>query len=150
MLRRAFAFFLLLMLAAAAPALADEPFRIGVLNDQSGPYADLSGPGGAESARMAIEDAGGTFGGQHLGGLVGPVEREPERAQHPDQHLPVDPVHATVGPSVGGQHPGQLGQLGQSIEIGRRLGEAGHGAAASMSRMPRAGTSTQSGRLLAS
>jgi hypothetical protein len=47
MFRRAFAFFLLLTLAAAAPVRADETFRIGVLNDQSGPYADLSGPGGA-------------------------------------------------------------------------------------------------------
>jgi hypothetical protein len=47
MLRRVLAFFLLLTLAAA-PARADEAFRIGVLNDQSGPYADLSGPGGAD------------------------------------------------------------------------------------------------------
>src|ERR1700685_616278 len=70
MLRRAFAFFLLLMLAAAAPALADEPFRIGVLNDQSGPYADLSGPGGAESARMAIEDFGGSVLGKPIELLI--------------------------------------------------------------------------------
>ena len=46
-----------------APAWADAPFLIGVTNDQSGPYADLGGPGSAESARMAIED----FGGQVLG-----------------------------------------------------------------------------------
>jgi branched-chain amino acid transport system substrate-binding protein len=70
MLRRAFAFFILLTLAAAAPARADEPFRIGVLNDQSGPYADLSGPGGAESARMAIEDFGGSVLGKPIELLV--------------------------------------------------------------------------------
>src|ERR1700735_4599076 len=70
MLRRAFAFFLLLTLAAAAPARADEPFRIGVLNDQSGPYADLSGPGGAESARMAVEDFGGSVLGKPIELLV--------------------------------------------------------------------------------
>src|ERR1700734_469882 len=71
MLRRAFAFFLLLTLAAApAPARADEAFRIGVLNDQSGPYADLSGPGGAESARMAIEDFGGSVLGKPIELLV--------------------------------------------------------------------------------
>ena len=58
MLRQIFSLLLLLTLAAPTPALADEPFRIGVLNDQSGPYADLSGPGGAQSARMAIEDFG--------------------------------------------------------------------------------------------
>jgi branched-chain amino acid transport system substrate-binding protein len=69
MLRRALVFFLLLTLAAA-PARADEAFRIGVLNDQSGPYADLSGPGGAESARMAIEDFGGTVLGRPIELLV--------------------------------------------------------------------------------
>ena len=70
MLRRAFAFFLLLTLAFAAPARADEPFRIGVLNDQSGPYADLSGPGGAEMARMAIEGFGGSVLGKPIELLV--------------------------------------------------------------------------------
>src|SRR5580692_3462833 len=69
MLRRAFVL-LLLVLAAAAPARADEVFRIGVLNDQSGPYADLSGPGGAESARMAIEDFGGSVLGKPIELLV--------------------------------------------------------------------------------
>ena len=69
MLRQAFAFFLLLTLAAA-PARAGEPFRIGVLNDQSGPYADLSGPGGAEMARMAIEDFGGSVLGKPIELLV--------------------------------------------------------------------------------
>ena len=39
------------------------PVKIGVLNDQSGIYADLAGPGSVEAARMAIED----FGGQVLG-----------------------------------------------------------------------------------
>ncbi|MBV9906296.1 MAG: ABC transporter substrate-binding protein, partial [Hyphomicrobiales bacterium] len=70
MLRQIFSFLLLLTLAAAAPARADEPFRIGVLNDQSGPYADLSGPGGAESARMAIEDFGGSVLGKPIELLV--------------------------------------------------------------------------------
>lgn len=39
-----------------APA-ADLPvFRIGVLNDQSGLYADIAGPGSVAAARMAVED----------------------------------------------------------------------------------------------
>jgi branched-chain amino acid transport system substrate-binding protein len=37
--------------------------KIGVLNDQSGPYADLSGPGSVVAAQMAAED----FGGKVLG-----------------------------------------------------------------------------------
>src|SRR5258708_34562649 len=69
MLRRAFAL-LLLILATAAPVRADEAFRIGVLNDQSGAYADLSGPGGAESARMAVEDFGGSVLGKPIELLV--------------------------------------------------------------------------------
>src|SRR5271169_6410053 len=60
---RAIAFCLLFALAAIASARADENFVIGIMNDQSGPYADLAGPGSAEMARMAIED----FGGKVLG-----------------------------------------------------------------------------------
>ena len=48
-------------------AAADEaPFVIGVMNDQSGPYADLAGPGSVEAARMAIEDFGGAVLGKKI------------------------------------------------------------------------------------
>ncbi len=71
MLRKAFALCLLLTFASAVmPARAGETFAIGVLNDQSGPYADLSGPGGAEIARMAIEDFGGAVLGKPIELLV--------------------------------------------------------------------------------
>lgn len=39
-------------------AAQDKPIRIGVLNDQSGPYADLSGLGSVEAAKLALEDYG--------------------------------------------------------------------------------------------
>jgi branched-chain amino acid transport system substrate-binding protein len=49
---------------AAVPALAQTgPVKIGVLNDQSGLYADLTGMGSVHAARMAVED----FGGKVLG-----------------------------------------------------------------------------------
>lgn len=52
------------MPAAFMPAAAaDGPVRIGVINDQSGVYADFGGPGSVEAARMAAED----FGGHVLG-----------------------------------------------------------------------------------
>ncbi len=51
--------FCLLAAVAASPARADDTFVIGVMNDESGPYADLAGPGSVEMARMAIEDFGG-------------------------------------------------------------------------------------------
>ena len=43
--------------ANQAPAADDKPVKIGVINDQSSVYADLSGMGGVIAARMAIEDS---------------------------------------------------------------------------------------------
>jgi branched-chain amino acid transport system substrate-binding protein len=70
MLWRAIAFCLLFALAATASARAEENFVIGIMNDQSGPYADLAGPGSAEMARMAIEDFGGKVLGKPIELLV--------------------------------------------------------------------------------
>ncbi len=53
-----------MLLAAAASLLAGNAFaqgidvKIGVLNDRSGTYADLSGEGSVVAARMAVEDFG--------------------------------------------------------------------------------------------
>lgn len=58
---------LCLTAALGAPLAMAQPtsdvVRIGVLNDQSGLYADFGGPTSVEAARMAVED----FGGQVLG-----------------------------------------------------------------------------------
>src|ERR1700751_602807 len=71
MIRRIFAVCLLIAFAAAAkPARGADSFAIGVMNDQSGPYADPSGPGGVEMARMAIEDFGGSVLGKPIELLV--------------------------------------------------------------------------------
>ena len=43
--------------------VSDDVVKIGVLNDQSGTYSDLSGMGSVEAVRMAVED----FGGKVLG-----------------------------------------------------------------------------------
>jgi branched-chain amino acid transport system substrate-binding protein len=43
--------------------ISDDVVKIGVLNDQTGLYADLGGPGSVVSAKMAVED----FGGKVLG-----------------------------------------------------------------------------------
>lgn len=42
-----------------AEGLSDGKVRIGILNDQSGVYADFGGLGSVEAARMAVEDFGG-------------------------------------------------------------------------------------------
>jgi branched-chain amino acid transport system substrate-binding protein len=48
----------------ARAQISDDVVRIGVLNDQSGLYADLGGPGTVVAARMAVEDAGGAVLGK--------------------------------------------------------------------------------------
>jgi branched-chain amino acid transport system substrate-binding protein len=61
----------LLALLAAAPAAAEEaPFVLGIMNDQSGPYADLAGPSSVQAVRMAIEDFGGAVLGKKVDLLV--------------------------------------------------------------------------------
>lgn len=62
-MRLSFAFVALLAgaLSGASSArcqVSDDIVKIGVLNDQSGLYADLGGPGAAIAARMAVEDGG--------------------------------------------------------------------------------------------
>jgi len=54
-----------------AQAEAAKVVRIGVLNDESGPYADLSGPGSVLAARMAVADVGGSVLGRQIEVLVG-------------------------------------------------------------------------------
>lgn len=52
------------MLSGQAEAqVSDGVVKLGILNDQSGPYADHSGMGGVEAVRMAVEE----FGGKVLG-----------------------------------------------------------------------------------
>ncbi|PTE21917.1 ABC transporter permease [Cereibacter changlensis JA139] len=51
------------VIATAGPALAeisDGKVKIGILNDQSGVYADFGGKYSFEAAQMAVEDFGGT------------------------------------------------------------------------------------------
>jgi branched-chain amino acid transport system substrate-binding protein len=45
--------------SAAQAQVSDNVVRIGILNDQSGVYADFGGKWSVEAARMAVEDAGG-------------------------------------------------------------------------------------------
>jgi branched-chain amino acid transport system substrate-binding protein len=51
--------------------ISDDLIRIGVLNDQSGVYADFGGPGSVIAARMAVEDAGGKVLGKPVDIVVG-------------------------------------------------------------------------------
>jgi len=59
------------LVSLAQPARADDGcFVIGIMNDQSGPYADLAGPSSVEAVRLAIEDFGATVLGKKIELLV--------------------------------------------------------------------------------
>jgi branched-chain amino acid transport system substrate-binding protein len=63
MSKRFTVFGILASLTLSAPLLAhgqisDNKVRIGVMNDMSGPYVDLAGPGSVLAAKMAAEDFG--------------------------------------------------------------------------------------------
>ena len=70
MILRTLLVLILAALVAGTPARAADSFVIGVMNDQSGPYADLAGPGSAAIARMAIDDFGGSALGKPIALLV--------------------------------------------------------------------------------
>lgn len=65
----------------ASPAhaqISDGVIKIGVLNDQSGTYADLAGPGSVVAARMAIEDFGAAKKGMKVEVVVADHQNKPE------------------------------------------------------------------------
>lgn len=47
---------LALMMGSSAAQISDGVVKIGVINDQSGPLADLAGPGSIVAAKLAVED----------------------------------------------------------------------------------------------
>src|ERR1700755_637464 len=63
----------------AQPASA-EGVKIGILNDQSGVYADYGGKYSVEAAKMAIEDFGGEVLGQKIEMVIGDHQNKPDLA----------------------------------------------------------------------
>ena len=66
-------------LVLAAPASA-QGVKIGILNDQSGVYADYGGKYSVEAAKMAIEDFGGTVLGQKIELISADHQNKPDLA----------------------------------------------------------------------
>jgi branched-chain amino acid transport system substrate-binding protein len=56
----------LALTTTAFAAISGDVVKIGVLNDMSGLYADIGGPGSVEAARMAIADFGGIVAGKKI------------------------------------------------------------------------------------
>ena len=66
-------------LLIAGPAFA-QGVKIGILNDQSGVYADYGGKYSVEAARMAIEDFGGEVLGQKIEMVTADHQNKPDLA----------------------------------------------------------------------
>lgn len=66
-------------LLLAAPASA-QGVKIGILNDQSGVYADYGGKYSVEAAKMAIEDFGGEVLGQKIEMITADHQNKPDLA----------------------------------------------------------------------
>src|SRR5580704_10765798 len=66
-------------LLLTAPASA-QGVKIGILNDQSGVYADYGGKYSVEAARMAIEDFGGEVLGQKIEMVTADHQNKPDLA----------------------------------------------------------------------
>jgi len=63
---------------AAQAQVSDGVIKIGVLNDQSSLYADISGQGAAVAARMAIEDFGAAKKGMKVEVIAADHQNKPE------------------------------------------------------------------------
>ena len=69
----------LLVLTQAPYALAQtKAVKIGVLNDQGGPYSSVTGPGAVAAARMAIEDVGGAVLGKPVELVAADHQHKPD------------------------------------------------------------------------
>ncbi len=97
-----------LSLAGAASAQNAAPLRIGVLTDESGPYADSSGPGSILAAEMAVADFGGAVKGRRIEIVHADTQNKPDVASSIARRwfdtegvnaivdLPVTPIAAAV------------------------------------------------------
>jgi branched-chain amino acid transport system substrate-binding protein len=69
----------LTFMAEAAQAQGDV-IKIGILNDQSGPYADVGGKGSIIAAKLAVEDFGGKLLGKRIEIIAADHQNKPDVA----------------------------------------------------------------------
>lgn len=68
--------------ANASAQVSGDAVKIGVLNDQSGLYADFGGSGSVAAARMAVEDFGGTVLGKKIEIITADHQNKPDVASN--------------------------------------------------------------------
>lgn len=85
----------------AIAQISGDVVKIGVMNDQSGPYADNGGPGAVEAARMAIEDFGGEVDGKKIELVIADDQNKSDiGAALAQKWIDEDGVDAIVGGSA--------------------------------------------------
>ena len=88
---------LALLSGAAKAEISGDAVKIGVMNDQSGLYADLAGQGSVEAARMAVEDFGGSVDGAPIEVLSADHQNKPDIGSNiTRQWIDVDDVDVIV------------------------------------------------------
>ena len=86
-----------------AAAVAQQPMKLGVLNDQTGLYADLTGMGSVHAARMAVEDYGGKVLGRPIEVIFADHQNKPRHRRQPRAAMDRDrgrqphPRHSQLG-----------------------------------------------------
>ena len=86
---------------ARAQGISGDVIKIGVMNDQSGPYADNCGPGSVAAARLAVEDAGGAVNGKKVEIVIADDQNKPDVGTATAQKwVDADGVDAIVGCST--------------------------------------------------
>jgi len=84
--------------SGALAQISDNVVRLGVLDDMSGPYADIQGPGDVVSVKMAVEDFGGTVLGKPIEVLSRDLMNKADvGAQIAREWYDVDHVDAILG-----------------------------------------------------
>ena len=88
---------LALLSGTAHAEISGNAIKIGVMNDQSGLYADLAGQGSVEAAKMAVEDFGGSLDGASIEVLSADHQNKPDVGSNiVRQWIDVDGVDAVV------------------------------------------------------
>ncbi len=86
-----------LMATTALAQVSNDVVKLGILNDQSGVYADLAGPGSVTAAKMAVEDFGGKVLGKPIDVIFADHQNKPDVATPiVNQWIDVDNVDVVV------------------------------------------------------
>src|SRR5437879_13718486 len=68
----------LVSFAASAQGISGDVIKIGIMNDQTGPYSDNCGPGAVAAAKLAIADFGGVVNGKKIEIVIADDQNKPD------------------------------------------------------------------------